>query len=199
MGLPNWFMVVPSCLSGAPSFAIQTAMLAPSRTSFSFRTGSFDGEVDSIDVVGFGIAELDGGHAVAMDGELDKGGIGVEARAKHDDCFAVADAFSEELGGSRDSEVSGHFPPDVMKLICFAPDVTAGSGDLVLVGSGVKVGRALDGRRANVVGVRETAVGCGLRESGGSEEAAKQEHFMHVRIVSDLTARKVANPPQASP
>jgi hypothetical protein len=134
-----------------------------------------------------------------MDGELDKGGIGVEALAKHDDRFAVADALSEEFGGSRDGEVSGHFPPDVVKLICFSPDVTAGSGDLVLPGSGVKFGRALDGRRANVVGVRETAVGCGLRESGRSEEAAKQEHFMHVRIVSDLTARRVANAPRVLP
>src|SRR5438552_13740324 len=56
-------------------------------------TRAFDREIDRVGNVARGIAELNGGHAVAVNGQVNEGRIRIGRLAEHDDGFTVGVAF----------------------------------------------------------------------------------------------------------
>ena len=107
------------------------------------RPRTFYRKIDRVGVIGLGVAELNRGCAVAVDGQVDEWRIGVETLAEHDDGLSVPHSVREEFRRRGDGEVTGHFSPNVVELIRLGPDVGAGTSDLVLPGGGVN----LRGRR----------------------------------------------------
>src|SRR5256885_5357185 len=84
---------------------------------------------------GFFVAELQGGHAVAVESDVDVGRIGVERRTRHEERFTVGiHAFAEKLNVGLERTVAGNFYPDEMEIVFIEPDIfPAGSDGVGLV------------------------------------------------------------------
>src|SRR5882724_247564 len=77
----------------------------------------------------FLVAELQGGHAVAVESDVDVGRIGVERRTGHEQSLAMrVHAFAKELNVGLEKTVTGDFHPDKVEIVFVKPDVFAAGG-----------------------------------------------------------------------
>ena len=137
--------------------------------------GGFGG-LDLMGVVAGGVAELERGEAVAVEGDVDGGRAGIEALADHQDGLAVlVAAGTDEVDVGGEAEIAGGLLPDELELILAEPHVLAGAGESVGAGGRIVLGGAGVEDGADVLGMGEEAEG--RRALSGEDcRGSREEH-----------------------
>src|SRR5579859_1312735 len=125
----------------------------------------------------FFVAELERGHAIAVEGDVGVGRIGVQRRTHHKKRLAMRiHAFADKLNVRLEKTVAGNFYPDKVEIVFIEPDIFAAGGDGVGFVRGIVNGFAWMKQDADVAFVFEDAKAAG-RLLGGAflREGEKQK------------------------